>query len=434
MRSTPRLFLLLVVTSVALAAPAASAQFENLFGGKKEKVTVEQVAKKKGLKVEKSVTADVDGDGTTETVGACIDSDKNVRLCVFGEDDNGAVLKHLAKPAGGKRLRHVKAEDLVPEVIGTEVILEVYDETPDEKVKSVRVYAGYPEIRQIFTRRIYRSKNKAKRPKWENDDVVKYGDAFPGWYFVDNNDDGRKEILVRGRPKVIEVKRRKEGSAKILVGVQESVWDYVGEPSDGAYVEGHVVFNNFLDPAHEIEKVNSSSTYIDPAVLNEMKSEALAAAVYGGGEAPAEVKVDRTEFTARVADKSLDTGWSEDAKGSGKGEWVELVLDDTYPVHMVRITPGCVESKRSYRSYSVPEKIEIRLDGKTHYVDLRKPDRPEPPVVAISAQKLQGKPWAKRYMIFFDGEYEAERVRVTLDRAKKQGKGNHTCISEISVH
>jgi hypothetical protein len=48
--------------------------------------------------------------------------------------------------------------------------------------------------------------------------------------------------------------------------------------------------------------------------------------------------------------------------------------------------------------------------------------------------KLADRPFAKTTLIFFDGKAEANKVRITLEKSIKQGKGNHTCISEISVH
>jgi len=427
--------LLTLTLMIALVVPVtANAQF-NLFGGEKKKITLKQAAAKKKLEIVEKTNADIDGDGTVDTVAACRLSGGQLALCIFGENDDGAVLKHLLPKAGGKKLRFIKTQDLLPEIAGQEIMLEVYDETPDEKVKRVRVYAGHPEPREIFTSVIFRSKNSAKRANWEQPGVVKYGDARAGWYFFDMDDDGKHEILVRRRAKVISVKRRGEDPAKLLVGVNEAVFEYTGDPSDGSFQErGQVYFNDFLQPGYDVAEVRSSSTYIQPSVLAEMQSEALAAAVYGGDDAPAEVKVDRAKFTERVADKSTDTAWIEDGKGIGADEWVELVLDEPAKVHMVRIVPGCLESKREYRRFNVPTKLQIQLDGKPYFIDLRKPDRPDAPVLGMLAMPLPGKKWAKQYLVFFEGDREAKNVKVMIESAKRQGNGKNTCIAEVSVH
>lgn len=421
--------------ALLLAPSSASAQF-NLFGGEKKKTTLKEAAAKKKVQIVEKTNADVDGDGTAETVGACKMSGGQLALCIFGENEDGAVLTHLHSKAGGKKLRFIKTQDLLPEVAGSEILLEVYDETPDEKVKRIRVYAGYPEPREIFTSVIFRSKNAAKRAAWEQPGVIAYGDARPGWYFFDTNEDGKQEIMVRRRAKIATFKRRGEDPAKILVGVNEAVYEFTGDPSTGSYRErGENYFNDFLQPGHEVARVRASSTWIEPQTLRELQSEAMAAAVYAEGkDTPKEVKVDRAPFTEKIADKSYDTGWVEDGKGIGADEWVELELTAPKKIHMVRVVPGCLESKRTYRRFNVPTKVQIQLDGKPYFVDLRRPDKPEAPVVAMAASKLPGKPWAKQYFIFFEGDREAKNVKLVIEGAKRQGNGKNTCIAEFSAH
>lgn len=399
------------------------------------RVTTADAAKKRGLTIEKTIHGDLDGDGSNDTLGMC-NGEQGLQLCVFSVDKDEARLEHVLPRAGGRQLGRFWSEDLVPEVLGSEVIVEVYDETPDEKVKRVRVYAGHPSPREIFTSVIYLPKNKAERAAWDQPDVVQYGDARPGWYFVDIGENGRKEILVRREPKVINVKRDGEAPARLLVGVYEAVYEYTGSPSDGEYREQPSTrFNEFLKP-RDITEVRASSTWVRPDVLRELKSEALAAAVYAdeGTKAATEPEVDFSPFTAKAADKSLDTSWVASAKG-GKGEWIELELSEPGPVRMVRVVPGCLETKRQFLGHNLPDKIEIRLDDRERaYVDLRNPKKVLPPVLAIQPVKVGSKPWAQQYLVFLDGKTQAKSVRVTIDRYKKQGRANLACISEVTVH
>lgn len=418
--STPAL---LLAAAIALLPAAAEAR-----------VTTADAAKKRGLTIEKTIHGDLDGDGKNETLGMC-KGPEGLQLCVFSVDKEEARLEHVLPRAGGRTLGRFWTEDLVPEVLGEEVIVEVYDETPDEKVKRVRVYAGYPKPREIFTSVIYLPKDKSKRAAWDQPDVVQYGDARPGWYFVDIGEDGKKEILVRRQPKVIAVKRDGEAPARMLVGVYEAIYEYAGSPSDGAYRErGSARFNEFLQP-REIAHVRASSTWVAPDIRRDLESEALAAAVYGDGDAaPGGPELDLTEFTAKIADKSLDTGWIADRKG-GQGEWVELELSEPGPVRMVRVVPGCLETKARFLGHNVPDKIEIRLDERERaFVDLRTPKKVLPPVLAIQPVKVSNKPWAQQYLVFLDGKTQAKKVRVTIDRFKKQGRANLSCISEVTVH
>jgi hypothetical protein len=419
---------LVALSALCLAAAPAEAR-----------VFAADAAKKKGLKLEKSFSADFDGDGGSDSLGVC-SGKKGLALCVFGDNDKGAYVKHVLPAAGGRRLAGIRAEDLVPELAGDEVILEVYDETPDEKVKRVRVYTGHPTPREIFKSVIYRPKNKSKRAEWEQPGVVKYGDARPGWYFADTDNDGKKEAMVRRRAQLIPAKAGGE-TKKLLVGVYEAVYEYIGDVRTGEYRQrSGESFKDFLNPGHNITGVKASSTWVRPDILNELKSEALAAAVYDDGnkaktKADGDVDIDLREFTAKVADKSLDTAWVEDANGSGKGEWVELELEEDAPIHMVRIVPGCLETKSEFRRHNVPFKMELRFDdGMRAFVDLARARDPDPPIVAMTAMKVRDKPFAKQWLVFFDGKTSASKVRLTIDGARKQGSKNRTCISEISVH
>lgn len=415
---------LLLAAAVALLPAVAEAR-----------VTTADAAKKRGLTIEKTIHGDLDGDGKNETIGMC-NGPQGLQLCIFTVDKEEAKLDHVLPRAGGRTMGRFYTEDLVPEVLGEEVIVEVYDETPDEKVKRVRVYAGYPKPREIFTSVIYLPKDKSKRAAWDQPDVVQYGDARPGWYFVDIGEDGKKEILVRRQPKVISVPRDGDAPAKLLVGVYEAIYEYTGSPSDGAYRErASPRFVEFLAPK-DIQGVRASSTWVPPDVLRDLQGEALAAAVYGdeGGAAPGEPELDLTAFSSRVADKSLDTAWIADGKG-GKGEWVELELSEPGPVRMVRVVPGCLETKNAFLGYNLPDKVEIRLDDRERaFVDLKTPKKVLPPVLAIQPVKVNGKPWAQQYLVFLDGKTQAKKVRVTIDRFKKQGRSNLSCISEVTVH
>jgi hypothetical protein len=401
------------------------------------RVTTADAAKKRGLTLEKTLHADINGNGNAETVGVC-QGDNGIQLCIFDVDKNGATLKHLLPRAGGKTLGSIVTEDLLPEVAGAEIILEVYDETPDEKVKRVRVYAGIPEPREVFTSVIFLPKDKSKRGEWDQPNVVQYGDGRPGWFFEDANGDGKKEIIVRRRPKIIPVKRASQDDARLMVGVHEGVYEWVGPPSTGEFREQTGErFTDFLNPGHSIVEVRASSTWVRKDILDELQREALATAVYAAadGKQGGEGVVDLSLFTGFAADKSLDTAWVENDKGDGRGEWIEVVLDETRPIHMVRIVPGCLETKRDFSQHNVPTKVEIRFDNRDRtFVDFTQPQKPLPPAIAVAQMGLPSKPFANQYLVFFDGKASAKTIRFTLDKVKKQGRDNRACIAEITVH
>ncbi len=418
---------------------------------KSRRMTADAV-KLKGLTLQKTVDADLDGDGRKELLGVCT-GPKGVQVVLIGEDDEGAVVTQVMPPALGKTLGRVWVKSLVPPKDSAQLLVEVYDETPDEKVKRIRIYGGDGggkdvKIKEIFTAKIERSKSVDDRPEWETDkDVIQYGDARAGWVFEDLQDDGVMEIAVRrnSSAQIIRIPKEGGGAVKLLTGVRERVWSW--DVDKGRYTEGAERLYDFL-PAYTVTSVAASSAWVEPHTLKELKAQALsdalstAAATDATGKGPAkkltdDPKVDLTPFIQPAADGKLETAWIEDAKNDGKGEWVDVTLDGVHPIHMVRLVLGCVNTKRDFRSHNVPESFHIQLDnGAEQEVDRRKRGHFDGEIRAFSDNlvKLSDRPWAKTTLVFFDGKEEAKKVRVILGKAIRQGRGNQTCISEISVH
>lgn len=448
-----KLSLVLVAALVApfiatfVAAPALAQ--------KARRMTADAV-KLKGLTLTKTLEADLDGDGRKEIIGVA-NGPKGVQLVLVGEEADGAVVTFVAPPAVGKEMAKVEVKSLVPPKGSQQVILEVYDETPDEKVKRVRVYGA--GLKEIFSSKIERSRDSEDRPEWETDkSIISYGDPRAGWYFEDLQDDGITEVIVRRNvgAQILRVPKDGGDPVKLLTGVRERAWAW--DSDKGKYTEGPERLNDFL-PAYTIASVDASSAWVEPRQLKELKAAALSDALMqatakedGATEAAVakdpkkkaakelsdDVKIDLSPFIKVGADGSLATAWIEnDAKGEGKGEWLEVTLEEEQDIHMVRLVLGCVDTKGSYKSHNVPEAFTVQLDsGGQHEVNRRSRGDFKGTVVAFTDDlvKLQDRPWAKTTLVFFDGKTEAKKVRITLEKATKQGKGNLTCISEMSVH
>jgi hypothetical protein len=454
MRTASSLSLLgaLVVVAGLVSVPAHAE--------KSRRMTADAVKLKK-LTLQKTVDADLDGDGRKELIGVCT-GEKGVQLALIGEDADGAVVTQVAPPAVGKEVAKVDVKTLVPPKGSQQVVLEVYDETPDEKVKRVRVYGAdgsgpNVKLKEIFNSKIERARSAEERPEWETDkSIIQYGDPRGGWYFEDLQDDGVTEILVRRNTgaQIIKVKKDDGSDVKLLTGVRETVWSWDADKAQ--FVKGEEHLNDFL-PALTVTSVDASSAWVEPKELKELKAAALSEALQNAAsdeaaadangkakdkkakkEVTDEVKVDLSPYIKKVADGSLSTAWIEnDEKGDGKGEWVELTLEEESEIKMVRLVLGCVDSKKDFATHNVPESFSIQFDNGGQYeVNRRERGKFDGKIVAFTDElvKLQDRPWAKTTLVFFDGKTEAKKVRVTLGKAIKQGKGNLTCISEISVH
>jgi hypothetical protein len=461
----------------------------------KSRVFTSEAVRAKGFSLLKVVDADLDGDGRKENVGAAQGKDGLV-LVLIGENKAGAVVTQVLPPAGGGELVRFESLPLSPPAASREIVLEVGDETPDEKVRRLRVY-GWRDgaLIELMTTAQRRPRGVDEREDFEKDPaLVQYGDARTGWSFEDIDGDGSVEVLVRRKPQILQLGRDDGAAVKLLTGVREEVWRY--DDAKRLYAQAGDRLRDFL-PAYPVVATTASSTFIEPDELRRLQNDALQRALSMptkspeqslGGElelgleelsapasttkaakeepgrdrglsskgspalaspggkskrAPTEpsvppIEIDRSTYIARIADKNLSTAWVEgNEKGPGEGEWVELELAAASPIHMVRVVGGCVDTKESFRAFNVPESFTVRLgDGAEAVVNRREPEHFSAPLVAFADHlvKLKDRPWAKTTLVFFDGRTTAKKVRVTLGKAIVQGKGNHTCISEVSVH
>lgn len=487
MRSRRRSFAVALSLVVALTAHAEE---------KKSRRTTAEALKAKSLELKKFVDIDTDGDGRKELIAVGANKNGNLAIVVVGEDKDGAVVVEQLPFAGGKEIGKIEGMALAPPKESMEIVFEVYDETPDEKVKRVRVYGRKDgRLKEIFTQVLNRPKNAAERDAWETDkSIVSYGDARGGWFYDDLEGDGVSEVLVRRKPVISAIDKDGEDPVRIMTGVREQVWRW--DEANFAYKAAQERVNSFI-PALTVAKVTASSAWVEPTVLKEMKANALNNALMKDGAAggddkevkdgkegspggelelgledldlpppkpvtkkpptkkpPAstkkpkkekepeekepEIEVDRSEWMARGADNNLDTAWIEDAADDGKGQWIEVELEEEETIHMVRVVAGCVESNAEFRSHNVPESFTIAIDGGSEAaVNRREPGKFDSPSIAFSDSFLRkdpARPWMKTTTVFFDGKTQGKKVRVTLDKAIKQGKSNQTCISEVSVH
>jgi len=468
---------LLAASFSCITATAASAQQTP------SRRTTAEAMKQKGLELVKFIDVDVDGDGRKELI--CVGKDdKGLRLALVGEEKAGAVVTQVLPPAKGKEIATLTGQKLTGQ--GEQIVFEVYDDTPDEKEKRVRVYGSKDGVlKEIFSNVLRRSKRTDDRPEWERDQSIQqYGDARGGWFFTDLEEDGQVEVIVRKAPQILLI-QGKDAPVKLMTGVREQIWRFDSAPF--VYQEREDRLNNFLPP-HDITAVTASSAYIDPVELKELKANALSDALMkqdGPAPAPAkegqegatggefdfgledldqpketpkkkpptktppkgtkekeppkevvpEVQIDRTPYMRFAADRNLKTAWAEDATGSGKGEWVEVELEEESPIHMVRVVFGCVDTVKTFKDHNVVESFQVRLDaGSDVTIDRREKETFDRPLLAFTELKVQDRPWAKQTVAFFDGKRSAKRVRVTIDKVIQQGKADRTCISEVSVH
>lgn len=399
-------------------------------------------AKQEGLQLKKALS-------TPQTAGeqkrwlAVFEKDGALTLRSFRK--TGSVFKVDAErlPLRGNELKKMQLLDMVSTIPGPELILEVYGENPDEKIKRLVILALEPTFRELFTKAIYRPKNAKERNAWENaKTLIKYGTPFPGWYFSDEEFEGatNMEVRMRDTPQILKVPLADREPAHLVTGIREHRYQYQGDAASGRFEKNEESeFVEYL-PRQTPSKIFASAAFAPPKVLKKLEAEKLAASLADATDGKKvdsdSDKIDFAPFIDGVSDNNLATHWIEnDASGSGYGEWVELFFKKPVPVKMIRIVPGCVDNKKSYRQHNVPGKIELRFSDSTRaFVNLDSPQRPRDPVVAMMHVPIKDKPFAKQVLIFFAGDREVEKIRLTLNDVKKQGKKDRTCLTEFNVH
>ncbi|MFP4013810.1 MAG: NADase-type glycan-binding domain-containing protein [Chitinispirillaceae bacterium] len=143
-----------------------------------------------------------------------------------------------------------------------------------------------------------------------------------------------------------------------------------------------------------------------------------------------------------LVDSKLDFGWSEGAKGSGKGEWVRFTFEQDVKIFALKIWNGYQRSSSHFVNNSRAREISFGVKGDTAFQftleDTREPQLlqlPEPLSAKEFTLEVKGVYAGKRYadlvlseILFYSGDsvivplgsYEAEKVAGTTGIENKQ--------------
>jgi len=130
--------------------------------------------------------------------------------------------------------------------------------------------------------------------------------------------------------------------------------------------------------------------------------------------------VDPEDKTLRhTADKAVDgllkSGWGESEDGYGEGTWLEVDLGRTVEIREVSIWPGnLTEGKKSYREYSRPKKVLVKIDGQEHE--------------AVMLDRIQ------RYDLKLDEPVEARKITFEVVEVYEGFVFSDCFIAEVAVN
>jgi hypothetical protein len=112
----------------------------------------------------------------------------------------------------------------------------------------------------------------------------------------------------------------------------------------------------------------------------------------------------------KAFDGKPETGWMESAKGSGKGEWIEIVFEKAVSADTIFISPGWFD-KRYWGLNNRIKSMVIELDGEKYNVAFKDT------MVAQEFRVPEGKTFFK--------------AKFTIGEVYKSGKDDDSCIAEI---
>ncbi|MEW5853475.1 MAG: hypothetical protein AB2A00_32160 [Myxococcota bacterium] len=386
---------------------------------------------------------DLDGDAKPDVVSAGKNPEGEIVLSVWKAQQNRAVHLWTSPPTGGDELRSLELRNMVGDK-RAEMVLELIEHSPDETRRKLHVFrsdeAGLREVLRL-------GYPEATPDEIKSLERVSYGEDKPGYRISDLEGDGNQEVMIRREPKLLRVKGRQGNMVTLVVGVRESVyaWDARAEKG-GKYVEAKDRFHNFL-PGRKPTRISASSQKLPPDLAKQEQDRALEAsfnqafdsenAIDAGplNDDPTPVEVNPAPRAFWAADNNLDTAWVENTKGAGEGEWVGLDFGDRQEINMVRVVPTCVENEAAVKNTNDLTGFSLMLSGAQRIaVDRSEKEPSDSSVLAVVEMPVPERKFAPQVLVFLQPGTKTSSLKLVVDKVKRRGKTNDTCVAELSVH
>jgi hypothetical protein len=363
----------------------------------------ERVERAKGWNAVQSLLADMDQDAKPEVI--VIERKKEIfRTSVLswnGGPDDEAVYRTLFRKETRRigRLQRFEVRRLShkdrPDAL---VVLE--ELTPDEVVHHIDVFS-MPKVglvQEVFHETFFQPKTVAgEKTKVQS---VPFGDAQPRFLTME----GVPTDLawIKG-PQALTVRQAGVGTDFVIGAFRRR---FVFDPAQGVYRAAPDEVWDFLPPYRPTE-----------VVATEQRPE-----IWGTAQA----------FWS--ADGDLKTAWRSDI-GPAKGAKIRQGFESPKTVRMVRVVPGCAETKSSWHTHREVQAFALLLGQTRFAIDRLKPDTKPKGVRAWGEFPLYGD-YASQVVVFLETPLPAKDVVLEVERVSKGrgGAGQEVCVSEWSVH
>jgi len=282
-------------------------------------------------------------------------------------------------------------------------LLDVYEDCPDEADHRVKlITAGPTGLKKVFESgyRVTHPEQEAGRAARQLFDL---GGEKVGLKIKPNNK-GWPDLFVRHDPKLIAVTGQAGSKIWFVIGIRERVF----KEEKGVYVE---VRDRYLDYLSRLQPKEITATSHLPS------SEAAWEAGSAG-------------------DRRLASAWVEGRPGSGIGESITILFENQAEIRLIRIVPGCAESKQSWMDHNRAKRISLLFEGGTMIsVNRKGAEELDSKVAAQGDFDLPGLGFGVQTMVFFSQPIKSSWVKLTIEEVERgTSDQDETCISEISVH
>jgi len=384
---------------------------------------------KDGLAVASEDFADMDGDGRDELILIVKEPKKGGRmLAILHQNEKASDYEKMHEYKIKKSLELDRLE--IDDITGDgrpEAILWLKDDSPDEVGRYLSIHGFEGTFHTMFEYAYFSQPkpaagaaaagigepaepppDKPGAPKMPAFKTVAFGQVASELRFVDEDRDGKKDIVIPSHSPTIDVESKKGGKVSYVVGARYEVYRYKG----GRYVkDAQDKFVNFLDKPVKAKTVEASTEATDK------KTKQV------------------TNPAAYAADGNVGSAWVPAGKKGGVGESIKFWFDDKVPVRAMIIVPGCMEDEEAWDSNHRVKTFTLEFSsGETAKIDRAAPQNVESPVTGIKEKPLPQTKNAVQTIILFEEGFSSRNVKVEIFDLEKAKKGGKVCLSEVMIY
>jgi hypothetical protein len=354
--------------------------------------------------------ADLDGDGRDEMVLVTQDKAMDRSLIFIHQNAEGTDYTRVYDyPLKSGTVIERMEIDSINGTGRPEVVLWLKDESPDEVGRLLSIHGFDATYHTMFENSFYKPKDQAPQEggKAPAEKTVKLGPTIDELKLYDEDNDGRKEIVLPAGRKTVEVSSKTGGKTVFVTGARYEVYRYKG----GMFVKEQDKVVSFLNKPLKPRAVDVSSEAMD-----KKTKSTIGPAVW-------------------ISDSNIGSSWVPGGTKDGTGEWVKVWFEDRLPLRAIIVITGCMDSEDAWEKNNRIKSFTLEFSGgESVKIDRSKPEEVEHPVAGFKDVPRPETKGAVQTLIMMDEGFNSRNVKLEIGDVEKGAKGARTCIPEIMVY